>query len=189
MRGRRLFQIFQPILTLAALPLRVLPASFAVGLLAAFRHFPGKVGLGLRYVAAGRCLARCGANVGIWPGVYIFHPEGIEVGDNISMYPLCYLDGAGGIEIGSNTSLAHNVSILSFEHDYKQTEQFIRDVPCIPLPVKVGEGVWIGCGVRILAGVTIGEGAVVAAGAVVSKDVPPFAVVAGVPASIISTRQ
>jgi len=48
--------------------------------------------------------------------------------------------------------------------------------------VEVGAGVYIGANATILPGVTIGEGAVVGAGAVVSKNVPPFAVVKGVPA-------
>lgn len=53
---------------------------------------------------------------------------------------------------------------------------------------KVGNDVWIGARAIILDGVTIGDGAVVAAGAVVTKDVPPYAVVGGVPARIIRYR-
>lgn len=54
--------------------------------------------------------------------------------------------------------------------------------------VVMGHDIWIGHGATILAGVSIGTGAVVGAGAVVSKDVPPFAIVAGVPAKIIRFR-
>ena len=54
--------------------------------------------------------------------------------------------------------------------------------------VTLGNDVWIGHGAVILPGVTIGNGAGVGAGAVVSKDVPPFAVVAGVPAKILRYR-
>ena len=52
----------------------------------------------------------------------------------------------------------------------------------------IGNDVWIGDSALILEGVTIGDGAVVAAGSVVTKDVPPYAVVAGVPAKIIKYR-
>jgi phosphonate metabolism protein (transferase hexapeptide repeat family) len=54
--------------------------------------------------------------------------------------------------------------------------------------VTIGHDVWIGHGATILAGVTVGTGAVIGAGAVVSKDVPPYAVVVGVPAKVIKYR-
>lgn len=52
-------------------------------------------------------------------------------------------------------------------------------------PVSIGNKAWIGFNVIILKGVTIGEGAIVAAGSVVTKDVPPYAIVAGNPARFI----
>lgn len=54
--------------------------------------------------------------------------------------------------------------------------------------VKIGSDVWIGAGSIILDGINIGDGAIVAAGAVVTKDVPPYAIVGGVPARIIRYR-
>lgn len=54
--------------------------------------------------------------------------------------------------------------------------------------VTIGHDVWLGSGVMILSGVTIGHGAVVAARAVVTKDVPPYAIVGGNPASLIRHR-
>lgn len=54
--------------------------------------------------------------------------------------------------------------------------------------IKIGNDVWIGDSARILSGVTIGDGAVVAAGAVVTKDVPPYAIVGGVPAAVKKYR-
>ena len=53
------------------------------------------------------------------------------------------------------------------------------------LPVHIKKGAWIGAGAIILPGITIGECSLVAAGAVVTKDVPPYTVVAGVPAKVI----
>jgi len=52
-------------------------------------------------------------------------------------------------------------------------------------PIRIGDHVWIGLNATILKAVTIGEGAVIAAGAVVTRDVPPRALAAGVPARVI----
>ena len=54
--------------------------------------------------------------------------------------------------------------------------------------IVVEDDVWIGFGATILSGVHIGQGAVVAAGALVTKDVPPYAIVGGVPAKLIKYR-
>ena len=55
-------------------------------------------------------------------------------------------------------------------------------------PVKIGSDCWLGHGVSIIGGVTIGDGAVVLAGAVVTKNVPPFAIVGGIPAKVLRYR-
>ncbi|NBB22844.1 antibiotic acetyltransferase [Runella sp. CRIBMP] len=54
--------------------------------------------------------------------------------------------------------------------------------------VTIGNDVWIGANALVLYNVTIGDGAVIAAGSVVTKDVPPYAIVGGVPAKIIKKR-
>ncbi len=56
------------------------------------------------------------------------------------------------------------------------------------LRTSIGNDVWIGAGSIIVRGVSIGDGAIVAAGAVVAKDVPPYAIVGGVPARVIKFR-
>ena len=54
--------------------------------------------------------------------------------------------------------------------------------------ITIGHDVWIGHGVIVVGNVTVGNGAILAAGAVVTKDVPPFAIVGGVPAKLIKYR-
>lgn len=56
------------------------------------------------------------------------------------------------------------------------------------LPIDIGNDVWIGANAIILDGVSIGDGAIIGAGAVVNKNVPPYAIVGGVPAKIIRYR-
>lgn len=55
-------------------------------------------------------------------------------------------------------------------------------------PITIGNDIWIGINSIIMDGVTIGDGALVAAGSVVTKDIPPYAIVGGVPAKVIKYR-
>ncbi|MGZ3763982.1 MAG: CatB-related O-acetyltransferase [Mucilaginibacter sp.] len=57
-----------------------------------------------------------------------------------------------------------------------------------PDPIVIGNDVWIGMNVTVTTGITIGNGAVIAAHSVVTKDVPPYGIVAGVPAKLIKYR-
>ena len=98
--------------------------------------------------------------------------------------------------IGKYCSIAPFATIGPGEHllDSASTSERINDL--IPnrssdltsKKVIIGNDVWIGTNTVILRGVTVGDGAVIAAGAVVTKDVPPYAIVGGVPAKIIRYR-
>ena len=85
------------------------------------------------------------------------------------------------ISIGRDCAISWNTAIL----DGNGHDLTIEGVPRpSPVPVAIGDHVWIGEGASILSGVTIGSGAVVGAGSVVTKDVPDRAVVAGSPARV-----
>ncbi|MBE9233110.1 hypothetical protein IQ231_15870 [Cuspidothrix issatschenkoi LEGE 03284] len=84
----------------------------------------------------------------------------------------------------------------SFRHQYSHQDlmELYIDIPIIKTDleikaVKVETGADIGMNTVILPGVTIGKGSIIGAGAVVTKDVPPFAIVAGVPAQFLRWRE
>ena len=114
---------------------------------------------------------------------YLINANRISVGKHSHINTQCILDGRGGITIGSCVSISHRVNIMTGSHDYKS-----RNFQGIFKPIVIEDYAWVGVGATILQGVTIGKGAVVCAGAVVTKEVPPYSVVAGVPAQTIDTR-
>lgn len=106
--------------------------------------------------------------------------SGTIVGDN------ALLAAQRGLTIGKNVNLSSNVSIYSGAHDHR--DPYFRSTAATTRPITIGDRVWIGSNAIILTGVNIGEGAVVCAGAVVTKDVEPYAVVAGIPAKKVNER-
>lgn len=93
------------------------------------------------------------------------------------------------IIIGSNCLISYNVHIRTDMHIYMDKNINIVDQGHTEKDIIIGNDVWIGFGAQIMPGVKIGDGAVIAAGSIVSKDVPNYAVVAGVPARIIKSRE
>lgn len=95
--------------------------------------------------------------------------------------------------IGRYCSIANNVSIGPGEHDLKEisTSSIFLDSEFERLTngiCKLGNDVWVGVDSIVRRGVTIGNGAVIGANSFVTKDVPPYAIVAGSPAKIIKYR-
>ncbi|MCQ2743334.1 MAG: CatB-related O-acetyltransferase [bacterium] len=104
-------------------------------------------------------------------------------------------------KIGKFCSIARNVDIGGFNHDYTvvstmpefRFEQLFNNNTRTSSRVKneycnIGNDVWIAAGVHILHNVTIGDGAVIGAGAVVTKDVEPYTIIAGLPAKPMKKR-
>lgn len=112
----------------------------------------------------------------------------IAIGRNTFLGEYVVIYGHGGVTIGENTLIAMHTCIVSSNHTIPEKGALIRFHPDILLPVSIGSDVWIGAGASILGGVTIGNGCVVAAGAVVTRDLPPYAIAAGVPARVIRYR-
>lgn len=84
-------------------------------------------------------------------------------------------------------SLHHFMYRSSYYWPEETDEQFVFDWRR-SRPVHIGNDTWIGHGAIIMKGVNVGNGAIVASNAVVTKDVPPYAIVGGLPAKIIKWR-
>jgi len=95
----------------------------------------------------------------------------------------------GPVRIGNNVNLAQGITVTALNHNFDDTTKRIDQQGVTTKAVTINDDVWIGANAVILPGVTIGTHSVVAAGAVVSKDVPPYTIVAGVPAKVIKQLQ
>lgn len=129
-----------------------------------------------------------GSNIEVGKNTFI--DQNCEIGSYTYIGKNCNITKSS---IGRFCSIANNVSIGQGEHDlsqistssifYKNSYEELTKNPCV-----IKNDVWIGMDTIILRGVIIENGAVIGANSVVTKNVPPFAIVAGSPAKIIRYR-
>jgi acetyltransferase-like isoleucine patch superfamily enzyme len=114
----------------------------------------------------------------------------IRLGSFVSIGPGVYMAAKGDITVGSYVGIGAKSMLIAGGHGIEVDGQRtpILKQPRSAKPITVADDVLIGAGVTVLEGVSIGSGAVIAAGAVVASDVPPMAVVGGVPAKVIRMR-
>lgn len=153
--------------------------------------FPGKIH------PKEKCFFRIGSR-SILEGQVYFERDGVSVSIGDRSFVNGILLAASGISIGNDVLIAFGTTISDHDShsvyfherkndvvDWYNNEKdwtFVKKAP-----VTIEDKVWIGMHAIVLKGVTVGEGAVVGAGAVVTKDVPPFAIVAGNPARIVGS--
>lgn len=131
-----------------------------------------------------------GEHAGIHRGCYVWfygpgqmRRGGLSLGAYTRVNRDCCLDARGSLRIGDNVSISPEVAILTASHRVDDPSFRVET-----RPVVIEDHVWVGTRALILPGVTLGRGSVVAAGAVVTRDVPPLAIVAGVPAREVGRR-
>jgi len=111
-----------------------------------------------------------------------------EIGDHVWIGPQAYLD-ARDLVLGEYVGWGPGASILGSSHTGLPIDVPIIRTDLEIRPVRVDAWADIGTRAVLLPGVTVGRGAIVGAGAVVTRDVEPFAIVAGVPARFVRRRE
>jgi acetyltransferase-like isoleucine patch superfamily enzyme len=117
----------------------------------------------------------------------------ISVGNDVNLGVGATLIAAKSeIKIGNKVMFGPDVVLIGGGHNTSVVGRFMYDVtekrPEDDRGVTIEDDVWVGCRAIILRGVTVGRGAIIGAGAVVTKNVPPYAVAAGVPAHVVKFR-
>ena len=143
----------------------------------------------------------CEEGVSIVHGVTISSASSVHIGAHtiINGPNTDIMAKVNDVNIGKYCSIARNVSIQEYNHTYKGISTYFVNKHIIKSgdraesiyskgAVNIGHDVWVGAASIILSGVTIGHGAIIAANSVVAKDVPPYSIVGGSPAKIISYR-
>jgi acetyltransferase-like isoleucine patch superfamily enzyme len=128
---------------------------------------------------------RMGRNVTLAYNCFI-SPIELEVGDNCWLGVNNFI--CGKVHLGRDVQLGPNVNLPGSSHNI-DSELPVSQSGSVARGTIIEDYAWIGGNVTVLDGVRVGKGAVVGAGSVVTRDVPPFAVVAGAPARILKYRK
>jgi serine acetyltransferase len=114
-------------------------------------------------------------------GEQTFSPR-IEIGSDVGVGIGCTLSCVNELIVGDNVTIGDNVYIADSRHGYAEPGRGILCQPLIVGRVAIGAGAWIGYGAFVAGSIEIGEHSIVGANSVVTRSVPPYTVVAGVPA-------
>jgi acetyltransferase-like isoleucine patch superfamily enzyme len=114
---------------------------------------------------------------------YIHLEERANVGFN------CEIFAADEVRVGKDVMLAAYVYLVGGDHMHDRLDIPVSHQGRIGLPIRIGEGSWLGAHAVVAGGVSVGEQAIIGAGAVVLENVPAYHVAAGVPAKTIRDRR
>jgi putative colanic acid biosynthesis acetyltransferase WcaF len=127
--------------------------------------------------------ARVGVQVHVCPGVRVFMPWNVELGDYAAVGDGAILYALGPVRIGAGASVSQGAHLCAGTHDHRDPL-----MPLVKARIDIGAGAWICAEAFIGPDVRVGERAVVAARAVAVRDVADGCVAAGSPARIVGTR-
>lgn len=145
----------------------------------------------------GKCLiiasgegVKIGNNTSIAHGAVLDALDGlVNIDEYSAIGPYVVLYGQGGLRIGKYNMIATHTTVVASSHVYSDVNIPIKLQGTKALGIVTGNDVWIGANAVVQDGVTLGEGVIVGSGSVVRASFPPYSIVAGVPARVISTRQ
>ena len=148
---------------------------------------PAVLALRRRYYE--RVLARCGPGLVVRRDVLLRHTRNISIGRDVFINHGVDITAWGEIEIGDDVLIGPGAVLHSGDHEMRDPDVPVRLQGIRAGRIVIEDDVWIGAHAVVTRDVRLGRGCVVAAGAVVTHDVPPYAVVGGVPAQVIGTRR
>lgn len=141
----------------------------------------------VRRIICSGLFKKAGRNINIEKGALFGSGRFLTIGDNSGIGVNCNIRGPASI--GDNVMMGPDVVFLSHNHVADRT-----DIPMVQQgltpkePVIIGNDVWIGMRSIFLPGIIVGNGAIIGAGSIVTKNVEPYAIVAGNPARLIRYR-
>jgi putative colanic acid biosynthesis acetyltransferase WcaF len=127
--------------------------------------------------------AKIGRGVLIKPGVRVKFPWYLEVGDHCWIGEDVWIDNLAPVTVGSHVCISQAAYLCTGNHDWST-----HNMKLFSRPITLGDGCWVGARATVCPGVTVGEGAVVAVGSITAKDVPPYQIWAGNPATYSRQR-
>ena len=131
-----------------------------------------------------RCFgAKVGAGVHVYPGVKIWAPWNLVLGDGCGVANGAILYSQGKISIGKLAVISQGAHICAGTHDYTKA-----GFPLITKPIVIEARAWVAAEAFIHPGVTIGEGSVIGARSVVNKDMPAWMICSGHPCKALAPR-
>jgi putative colanic acid biosynthesis acetyltransferase WcaF len=127
--------------------------------------------------------AKVGKGVHVYPGVKIWAPWNLILGDECGIGNGAILYSQGKISIGKRVVISQGTHLCAGTHDYTQV-----GFPLITNPIIIEDHVWVAAEAFLHPGVTLGVGSVIGARSVVTKDMPAWMVCAGFPCKPIKAR-